>query len=238
MNTGMNRIKVPQFKLPEGVKAAIEKRCQWHGIHYGDECQSCIEEKARRKRIMAHRLEEFGLPPEYQAKTFESFIIETPSHKTALDLASGFAQGDIRHLLMIGENGTGKTHLAAGILHTLNKANNFNCLYTTASRMLTDIRACYGATGDAERKALDLFIKPSVLIVDEFDKIKAGEDTKRIISEVIRDRYGYGRQLAIISNGSHVDVQNRMDKSATDRIYESGKMATFDWESWRRRKPA
>ncbi len=239
MSTGMSKMPVHQFQLPEGLKPVWNFHCQVHGIQYGVEsCQSCLYEKERQQRRLGHRLEEFGLPDKCQAKTLDGFVIESPAHQSALDLAVQFANGDIRNLLMVGIEGTGKTHLAAGILNHLNNSGQYDCLYTTAERMLKAIRACYGATGDAEQRTFDFFIHPTVLIIDEFDKIKSGPDEVRIVSELIRDRDSYGRRLALIANGNLDRIRKRMDKSAADRMYENGKVnkAMFTWPSWRRRK--
>jgi len=145
-----------------------------------------------------------------------------------------FISGDIKRMLLIGNCGTGKTMLAAGVIAEMALMNNFNPIYTTATRLIRTIRDSWRDKGKTEQESMDVFINADVLVVDELGAGRCSEDDKLILSEILCDRYAADAPTLLISNmnGSALK-ESVLDDRAIDRMREGGKVITMSWASHR-----
>src|SRR5678810_1223002 len=68
------------------------------------------------------RLESLNIEPMYFGSTLDNFIAGSPEQERALSYAQMMVQDCAGKLVLLGSNGTGKTHLAVGIVRVIGGA--------------------------------------------------------------------------------------------------------------------
>jgi len=112
-----------------------------------------------------------------------------------MELATlGFAERK-QGLIIAGNSGTGKSHIAKALL-LIGCQNRYRCRYTTTAKMLAYLMA--GQSDDSLEKRLKQYTTPGILLVDElgFDKLEQ-ESAKNasLFFKVIDGRYCKGSTI-------------------------------------------
>lgn len=110
-------------------------------------------------------------------------------------IAAGRSQG-VRGLYLCGETGTGKTHLATGILRNLllsDRIDPSRVVFDRAARLITEIQDTYG-TGGTE-KVLAKRENAVVWVLDDLGAEKATEDVLRILVDLMSAREGHANVI-------------------------------------------
>lgn len=128
-----------------------------------------------------------------------------PSLQEAHFVASGFAKkcdprGD-KGLLIIGKIGTGKTHLAVGILKELIVNRGIPCLFYDYRELLKEIQNSYNSTVQTtELDVLRPVFETDVLVLDELGAVKPTEWVWDTVSLILNTRYNDNRTTIITTN--------------------------------------
>lgn len=176
----------------------------------------------------------------YKRATFENF---SPTNERARDqfelcrkyaatISARIAAGD--SILMHGNPGTGKNHLAAAIIKAAVVAG-FVGLHTTARRIGRRLRHCWDTKEDQEHVLQSEFIYPDILVVDEVTDAINPTDTDSLI-EIICERYHQEKPTILLANLDLDALNTMLGAHVVDRFYEgNSSVLVFDWESYRRR---
>src|SRR5690242_11237123 len=128
-----------------------------------------------------------------------------PSLAEAHFVAANFAKkcdprGD-KGLLIIGKIGTGKTHLAVGILKELILNRGIPCLFYDYRELLKEIQNSYNATVQTtELDVLRPVFETDVLVLDELGAVKPTEWVWDTVSLILNTRYNDNRTTIITTN--------------------------------------
>lgn len=193
--------------------------------------QRQLEEKTGAARI----------PKRFQNKTFADYIAETPQQQRALedcrDYAHNFpdnlAAG--RCLILSGNVGTGKTHLAAAIAGYIVRETEYTAVFRSLHSILQAIKSTYSNDAEfTEAEVLKLFTDPDLLIIDEVGATKSSEFELATIFAIINTRYENNLPTVVITNLEAAELKNAIGDRCTDRLREGGGRAiAFNWESKR-----
>ncbi len=198
-----------------------------------------VAEKSKDKQqALEKKLSRAGIPERFRDKDFETF--DKPG--TALDVCKRFADNfqtvktKGANLILTGQPGTGKTHLAVSILKQVMESGETG-FFVTVSEMLRAIRGTYSAASKTtEQEVFDYFINASLLVLDEVG-VAIGDDEKRkaLIFDVLNGRYNRMKPTVIIGNLTPEEMEDYLGFRVWDRLMESNApVIAFDWASYRR----
>jgi len=149
------------------------------------------------------------IPKRYEHCELSNFTTDFPGADRSIALAqisaSRFVQefdpGDGAGLLLVGGIGTGKTHLAVGILKELIATRGSACLFCDYRELLKQIQNSYNDSVRAtELQVLRPVFEAEVLLLDELGAVKPSEWVWDTVSLILNTRYNDNRATIITTN--------------------------------------
>lgn len=213
-------------------------------------CPQCAEieketerkkaEQEQRKNALRRALDAAHIPPRFENRTFDNYRADSDEQKRVLSICQRYVanfQGRLSTgggLILCGEPGTGKTHLAAAMVNQL-IIDGYSALFTTTMRAIRRFKETYDKDSQTtEREVLKALIRPDLLVLDEVGVQFGTETEKLILFELINSRYEYMKPTVIVSNLSHDNLAAFLGGRIMDRLTEGGNVVlAFDWESYR-----
>lgn len=175
------------------------------------EAREQIESQTGVRRMMI--LASARIPERYKAATLEG------EHAKALSEWLVRAQRGRASLLMLGPTGTGKTHLACGLLNAA-AAAGVRCRYVTSAGFLTQITSSWNDDLVTEQQVFAEYVSPALLVLDDVGA-HSGADTLRLkISKLIDDRYLAAKATAVLSNLTPKQLHEEIGDRAYSRVHE------------------
>jgi DNA replication protein DnaC len=172
------------------------------------------------------------IPRRYEHCELASYDIDFPGAHPSLGkarlMASRFVQEyeprDGTGLLLIGRIGTGKTHLAVGIIKELIVNRGVGCLFYDYRELLKEIQNSYNSTVQTtELDVLRPVFEADVLVLDELGAIKPSDWVWDTVSVILNSRYNDSRATIITTNlpnlppGKSRGGLNSMGKDAAEQ---------------------
>lgn len=206
-----------------------------------------MAEEYRKAKIAADQLrmeEKTGaarIPKRFQGKTFADYIAETPQQQKALEACTSYAHNFSdnlaagRCLILSGNVGTGKTHLAAAIADYIVRETEYTAVFRSLHSILQAIKSTYGGdSGFTESEVMQLFTSPDLLIIDEVGATKSSEFELATLFAIINTRYENKTPTVVVTNLEASELRRAIGDRCTDRLREGGGRAiAFNWESKR-----
>lgn len=200
-------------------------------------------ERAAQMKIEAleRKIGDALIPKRFQGKTFDEYRADTSDQQKALDSCKEYAFNFDEHLaagrclILCGNPGTGKTHLAASIANYLVAETKHTAIYRSLFSILQAIKNTYGSDSQStERDIFRTLESPSLLIIDEVGATKSTEFELATLFALINARYESQLPTVIISNLNAQDLAGAIGDRCVDRLREGGGRALrFSWGSMR-----
>jgi DNA replication protein DnaC len=186
------------------------------------------------------RWKAMNIEKRFWAADFEHFNAYNTELRGHLETCRRFAKNPDGKLVMLGENGNGKTHLAVSILKAVG-----GVLYT-AYEIGIKLRQSY----EGELKEWEVFNElctVPLLVIDEVEKIKDSESKQHWFSHIIGKRYNRMLPVIFIANchtKKHCPEQKKpcprcleyhLDDAIISRIIEDGIIMKFGSEDYRKK---
>lgn len=161
-----------------------------------------------------------NLGDRFKGRIFGNF--EKSRDPKAFEQCRTYAEWDLFHiernnLLILGEVGSGKTHLAGAISNVLID-KGVPVLFGTFSEHLEHIRQEFNS---AERKYLAQMKTVPVLVLDDVSREKQSDWTRQILFDVINFRYEHMTPTIITANLSLNALGNYLGRDIFSRLYET-----------------
>lgn len=172
------------------------------GLKIVSNCPECarVQEEAEKQaeakiemNRMIERLQKRGIEREHINASLENYKAENESEKNALESARELAEGRLKKLILLGNNGTGKTHLACALVRKLGG------IRITMFELSARIRAGY-SRGESELDILDELLAYPFIALDEIGRTKGSESEKNWLSYLLDKAHTRGIPLLVISN--------------------------------------
>ena len=211
-------------------------------------CEAEKNEEAEKRETRGYRraqqgqaMDGAGVPKRFHCKTLDTYRAETNGQKEALAWASEYARRFDEVLergtcmIFTGTVGTGKTHLACGIVLEVTRAGH-TAHYATVPEMLARVKETFrdGAT-ETESQVLAEFAVPELLVLDEAG-VQIGSDFEhRLFFRLLDQRYRAVLPTVLVSNLTVKELDEFLGVRVMDRLFEDGgSVVAFDWKSHRR----
>jgi DNA replication protein DnaC len=227
------------YAVPKTVECAI---CSDTGLELvdgkGARLCSCRKQRKREDQFLNVRL-----PRRYNGFHFNNYEPQTPLQKAALNFAFGLSNdfpAVDRGLLLMGNIGVGKTHLAVSILKCLTE-RGFNCLFYEFGSLLKEIQDSYNPnTFTSELSVLAPVLNADVLVLDELGASKPTDWVRDTMAHIINTRYN-DKKLTIFTtnyldqrpNEREETLEDRIGSRLRSRLFEMCKTVMIDGRDYR-----
>ena len=184
------------------------------------------------------RLQQAAIPQRFIDRTLETFKATTPEQQRAFGIAMEFASNFEHHykkgswLVFSGLPGTGKSHLAAGILQAIMPA--YVGRYFTCMEVIQHIRSTWRK--DSEASEIDLlaeFGQVPLLVIDEIGMQYGTESEQNHLFDVLDRRYRDMMPTILLTNQNKDGFRQYVGDRIYDRMTECARWVPFPWESYR-----
>jgi DNA replication protein DnaC len=141
---------------------------------------------------------------------------------------------DATNVVLVGQNGTGKTMLAQNIAHQALIAGQ-TALFTTAGQLLGDLAAL--DSDSALRRRLHHYARPTLLAVDEVGYLSYSNRHADLMFELVSRRY-QNKSTLITTNRSFTEWKEVFPNAAcvvslVDRLVHRAEIIVIEGESFR-----
>lgn len=232
---------------------------EWlEGYRVNSCCQKCMAERenyinqqakekfeSEKNARIAEKLKTGGVSARNFGKSFDSYTVNNPKQKEALDIAWGYADAISRdtdgktNVLLLGTPGTGKTHLAHAITNHCILSGKA-CATIQLKTLIAEYRASWSdRTQPSSQAVVKKYGSMDGLVIDELgvdfsENEKSEIKVSAIVFEIMNERYDNQLTTVLISNQTADEVKRVLGERTTDRLREDGiKMCFMKWESMR-----
>jgi DNA replication protein DnaC len=240
----------------------MTETCKKHGIEYEikeseicgltmnfGSCPICEEEiekeqiekeKRDKQEARISRMKQMNIEPMYYESTLDNFIPQTPEQTRALEYAREMVRTKTGKLVLIGSNGTGKTHIAVSVMRII--GGSIFTMYEISTR----IRASYihGAK-ETELEIVDELARLPMLAIDEIGRTKGSEAETNWLSYIVDKRNSRRLPLILISNkhdkktcpenGCKNCLENYISEDIMSRLSTDGHLVRLNGEDYRKK---
>lgn len=218
------------------------KRCAWEALHTTprDSAERALATAQRKAEDSMAALIGAGITPRFAGATFDSYRAETDPQRKALAKCRAYAEHFPanfragRSLLLTGNVGCGKTHLASAIVRTV-VADRCRALIIPAGEIVSIARASMvPGSGYTDRDVAVHLGALDLLVIDEVGAQKGSEYELGLLHSIIDRRYQAVLPTVMISNLSADGLKSYIGDRALDRLRQNGgQQVGFTWSSMR-----
>jgi DNA replication protein DnaC len=185
--------------------------------------------------------ENSGVPRRMQNSTLKGYVSERDEQAAAHRQVCEYAKGLTDHLetgdglVLMGNMGTGKTHLAVGLVRYVTRNLAVAARYVTAPALFSRVRASYSGNGESEAEIIDELVSAPLLVIDEIGVGKGSDNELNLTYSLLGQRYDACRPTVIVTNLMSDDLRAWLGERVVDRLRETSPVVLFNWESYRGR---
>ncbi|MHC4268116.1 MAG: ATP-binding protein [Planctomycetota bacterium] len=167
-----------------------------HSFNKRDYCDICIKEdrllheeedknrdiekaKQQRETNINNCLNNANIPERFKDKTFENYQALSDAQRKIVDKLKAFVETpNIVGLIIIGNTGTGKNHLAVSTIKEVIQKTAQRALIIKASKMIRSFKDNWITKKSEEEEIMNKYVSPYLLIINEIG-IQFGSETEK-----------------------------------------------------------
>jgi DNA replication protein DnaC len=176
--------------------------------------------ECRSLRIQRSVVKNANIPYDYENCSFDTFMATDSAQKSWLLLGKKYVRDfpispsdGLPGLMLIGNTGTGKTHLAVAILNGL-LARGFDGIFMGWLNFLDHVKSTYDRTrpGDAfDYEAKHVARDATVLVLDDLGASKYSEHDEQLVTTLLTERCNQRRATIITTNVEDIVLRGLVD---------------------------
>lgn len=237
LDAGLKRLHLPTIRRRYAEIFAHGEKESWT---YREVLEQLVsEEIANRAETRIHRSTRKARFP--FLKTIEEFDFEF-QRSVRRAMLGRFLGPELveegRSVVLLGEPGRGKTHLAIAIAFKAIQ-NGYDAKFTSAAELLNTLHVA--ARGDTLEQTLAEYVAPDVLVIDELGYLSYGPDAANSLFQVV-DRRNLRKKPIVITSNKEPSAWGQvlhdpdLAEAIVDRLEEHGEILRLKGKSYRRRR--
>lgn len=224
-------VEVPQLR----IKNKILPTCEC--VVEREEAKIREAQNFAKKREIEKLFSISNLGERFSKNTFESFLDRNGSetaYKVAVKYVKTFKEWNGESLMVWGEPGNGKTHLAAAIINELSK-KGYIVVFQSVPELLQRIRSTFNSENkENETQIMRALLECDLLILDDIGAEKTTEWVEEKLFNIIDGRYRKELPTLYTSNLEPKELKNQVGKRSYDRMVETSLTVKNEAASYRR----
>lgn len=224
-------VEVPQLR----IKNKILPTCEC--VVEREEAKIREAQNFAKKREIEKLFSISNLGERFSKSTFESFLDRNGSetaYKVAVKYVKTFKEWNGESLMLWGEPGNGKTHLAAAIVNELSK-KGYIVVFQSVPELLQRIRSTFNNENkENETQIMRALLECDLLILDDIGAEKTTEWVEEKLFNIIDGRYRKELPTLYTSNLEPKELKNQVGKRSYDRMVETSLTVKNEAASYRR----
>ncbi|SME68606.1 Primosomal protein DnaI [Bacillus cereus] len=224
-------VEVPQLR----IKNKILPTCEC--VVEREEAKIREAQNFAKKREIEKLFSISNLGERFSKSTFESFLDRNGSetaYKVAVKYVKTFKEWNGESLMLWGDPGNGKTHLAAAIVNELSK-KGYIVVFQSVPELLQRIRSTFNSENkENETQIMRALLECDLLILDDIGAEKTTEWVEEKLFNIIDGRYRKELPTLYTSNLEPKELKNQVGKRSYDRMVETSLTVKNEAASYRR----
>ncbi len=188
-----------------------------------------------------HYLLHAGIAPKFRDASFENYL--PVNDKAARQRQAIMAYADLvssdnhdgKCLILSGDVGCGKTHLATALIKSVIWSTAQPCMYVSFDELVAMAKETFAPKAPTtERELYRRFTKYRLVVIDEVGMQNFTEFEQTVAYKLINARYLQELPTVLATNVPANNLKRCIGERAVDRLRENGgKALAFDWTSYR-----
>jgi len=170
-----------------------------------------------------------GVPEILLDASLDNWKARTNEDHRALKDVREYAEIAAGFLILFGNPGIGKSHLAVGVLRLQTRG-----MFRTQDQLLRALRSGYQKSNSQSEDIIEKCKRTPLLVIDELGLSSGGRDELPMIHEILNHRYSDRMKTILTGNVAERDFDLIIGPRMLDRLREATyRIITLAGESWR-----
>jgi DNA replication protein DnaC len=222
-----------------GTERTVQPKCKCEVDKHLGKVKSASDYETKRRIEQKFSISNLG--QRFAECRFDTFIPREGTGKVVKEAKAyveHFDDIDIEGLLIWGDPGNGKSHLAAAITHEI-KAKGKTVVFQTTPELLERIRNTFNRNErESEKDIMDALLHCDLLVLDDIGSERITDWVLDVIFRIVDGRYKQKKPIIYTTNHKPSELKNWLDPKGRiyDRIIETSLVIQNSGTSYRREK--